>query len=41
MGAGFDYRKEFEKLDLSAVKKDINKILTTSQEWWPADFGRF
>ena len=41
MEAGFDYRKEFEKLDLSAVKKDINKILTTSQEWWPADFGNY
>jgi catalase-peroxidase len=38
---GFDYAKEFGKLDLSAVKKDIEKVLTTSQDWWPADFGNY
>ncbi len=39
--ADFDYRKEFEKLDLVAVKKDIENVLTTSQAWWPADWGHY
>ena len=38
-GAGFNYAKEFKKLDLNAVKADIKKVLTTSQDWWPADYG--
>ncbi|MCK6544484.1 catalase/peroxidase HPI [Myxococcota bacterium] len=37
----FDYAAEFAKLDLAAVKKDIEKVLTTSQEWWPADYGHY
>ncbi len=37
----FDYAKEFNKLDLVAVKKDIEKTLTTSQDWWPADYGHY
>jgi catalase-peroxidase len=37
----FDYAKEFAKLDLSAVKQDIKKVLTTSQDWWPADYGNY
>ncbi len=37
----FDYAAEFKKLDLKAVKKDIEKILTTSQDWWPADWGHY
>ena len=37
----FDYANEFKKLDLKAVKEDINKILTNSQDWWPADFGNY
>ena len=41
MDEDFDYREEFKSLDLAAVKKDIAKILTTSQEWWPADFGNY
>jgi len=41
MGEDFDYAKEFESLDLSAVKKDINEVLTTSQDWWPADFNHY
>jgi catalase-peroxidase len=41
MDAGFDYAAEFQKLDLAAVKKDIEKVLTTSQEWWPADYGHY
>ncbi|MHB1493722.1 MAG: catalase/peroxidase HPI [Thermoplasmataceae archaeon] len=41
MDKDFDYRKEFKSLDLAAVKKDIARILTTSQEWWPADFGNY
>ena len=41
MGGDFDYAAEFESLDLSAVKKDINEVLTTSQDWWPADFNHY
>ena len=41
MGEDFDYAAEFSKLDLTALKKDIEKALTTSQEWWPADYGHY
>lgn len=41
MGEDFDYRKEFESLDLSAVKKDLAALMTDSQDWWPADFGHY
>jgi len=41
MGEDFDYAAEFEKLDLDALKKDIEKVLTTSQDWWPADYGNY
>jgi catalase-peroxidase len=41
MGEKFDYAKEFAKLDLNAVKQDIRKVLTTSQPWWPADYGNY
>jgi len=41
MGADFDYRAEFATLDLAAVKRDIAEVLTTSQDWWPADFGHY
>jgi catalase-peroxidase len=41
MGADFDYAKEFKKLDLAAVKKDLTKLMTDSQEWWPADWGHY
>ncbi len=40
-GANFNYAKKFESLDLNAVKKDINDVLTSSQDWWPADFGNY
>ncbi len=41
MGEEFDYAKEFKSLDLEAVKKDLHKLMTDSQEWWPADFGHY
>ncbi|UGY19566.1 catalase/peroxidase HPI [Bradyrhizobium septentrionale] len=41
MGKGFDYAKEFKTLDLNAVIKDLTALMTTSQEWWPADFGHY
>lgn len=41
MGSQFNYVQEFKKLDLKAVKKDIEKVLTTSQEWWPSDYGNY
>ena len=41
MGHDFDYAAAFKKLDLAAVKKDINDVLGKSQEWWPADYGNY
>jgi len=41
LGAQFNYAKEFATLDLNAVKADIKKVLTTSQDWWPADYGNY
>jgi catalase-peroxidase len=41
MGKEYKYAQEFKKLDLNAVKADIKKILTTSQDWWPADYGNY
>ena len=41
MGADFDYRTEFNLLDLAAVKRDLAAVMTNSQEWWPADFGHY
>jgi catalase-peroxidase len=41
MGDGFDYAAEFATLDLDAVKADIVAVMTTSQEWWPADYGHY
>ncbi|MDQ2050153.1 catalase/peroxidase HPI [Natronolimnohabitans sp. A-GB9] len=40
-GEDFDYAEEFEELDLEEVKQDIEDVLTTSQEWWPADYGHY
>lgn len=40
-GENYDYAREFAKLDLSAVKKDIKEIMMTSQDWWPADYGNY
>lgn len=40
-GPDFDYAKAFSKLDLDAAKKDIDALLTTSQDWWPSDFGNY
>jgi catalase-peroxidase len=41
MGESFDYAKEFNSLDLAAVKQDIVDLMTTSQDWWPADYGHY
>ncbi len=41
MGEEFNYAKEFKTLDLAAVKKDIGEVMTTSQDWWPADYGHY
>jgi catalase-peroxidase len=41
MDEGFDYAKEFNSLDLAALKKDIVELMTTSQDWWPADYGHY
>src|SRR5262245_24704043 len=41
LGANFNYAKAFATLDLKAVKADIAKVLTTSQDWWPADYGNY
>ena len=41
LGADFDYAKEFAKLDLQAVKKDLEALMTDSQDWWPADYGHY
>ncbi len=40
-GADFNYRAAFESLDLAEVKNDLAELLTTSQDWWPADFGNY
>jgi len=41
MGASFSYAEEFKKLDLEALQKDIHDLMTTSQAWWPADYGHY
>jgi catalase-peroxidase len=41
MGGSFNYAEEFKSLDLDAVKKDIFELMTTSQDWWPADYGHY
>ena len=41
MDNNFNYAKEFKTLDLKAIKKDLIEVMTTSQDWWPADFGHY
>jgi len=41
LGAGFNYREEVKKLDVDALKKDLKALMTTSQDWWPADWGHY
>jgi len=41
MGEDFNYAEEFKSLDLKAIKKDLHKLMTGSQDWWPADFGHY
>ena len=40
-GKNFNYAREFKKLNLKALKKDLAKVLTTSQDWWPSDYGNY
>jgi catalase-peroxidase len=41
MGTGFNYRDEVRRLDVDALKKDLNALMTDSQDWWPADWGHY
>ncbi len=41
LSANFNYQEEFAKLDMEALKKDINELMVTSQDWWPADYGHY
>ncbi len=41
LGEGFSYAKEFANLDVEALKRDLFEVMTTSQEWWPADYGHY
>ncbi len=41
LGADFDYAEEFSTLDLDALKRDVTEVMTTSQDWWPADYGHY
>ncbi len=41
MGEDFDYAAEFETLDLDALRRDVEQVMTTSQDWWPADYGHY
>jgi catalase-peroxidase len=41
LGADFSYREEFKKLDVEALKRDLVELMTSSQDWWPADFGHY
>jgi len=41
MGKDFNYAEEFESLDLEALKKDLHRLMTDSQDWWPADYGHY
>ena len=41
MEKSFNYAEEFEKIDLDALKKDMFELMTTSQDWWPADYGHY
>ena len=41
MGKTFDYAKAFKKIDLDELQKDLEEVMTTSQDWWPADYGHY
>lgn len=41
MDKDFNYAKEFQSLDIDAVKKDLRELMTKSEDWWPADFGHY
>ena len=41
MGEGFNYKEEFKKLDVEALKRDVFEVMTASQDWWPADYGHY
>ncbi|MBW3662096.1 MAG: catalase-peroxidase, partial [Actinobacteria bacterium] len=41
MGEDYDYAEEFEDLNVEALKRDVFEVMTTSQDWWPADYGHY
>ena len=41
MGSGFNYAEAFKNVDVAELKKDVEQVMTTSQEWWPADYGHY
>ena len=41
MGEDFNYSEEFKKLDVEALRRDVAPVMTTSQDWWPADYGHY
>ena len=41
MGSSYNYAEAFKTLDLAALKKDLHDLMTTSQPWWPADYGHY
>ncbi|MBV9416316.1 MAG: hypothetical protein JO363_15145, partial [Solirubrobacterales bacterium] len=41
LSPGFDYKEEFKALDVKALKRDVFEVMTSSQDWWPADYGHY
>ena len=41
MGSGFNYAEAFKNVDVAELKRNVEQVMTTSQEWWPADYGHY